>query len=157
VSDALGRDWIASHLPHRGPMNLLDAIVAWDGNRLHGRAVSHRDPANPLRRGAELPIACGIEYGAQAVAAHGVLAAEGAGADAVADAGAASGFLASVRSVEFHAGRLDDVADPLDIHVERIGGGAGGLLYRFRLSAGGRLLLAGRLAIVLGGAAFPRA
>jgi predicted hotdog family 3-hydroxylacyl-ACP dehydratase len=144
---ARGREWIAANLPHQGTMSLLAEIVDWDAQRLRARATSHRDAANPLRRGGELPIACGIEYGAQAVAAHGALASE---------APSGPGFLASVRSVAFHATRLDDVREDLDIEVEQIGRGAGGLLYRFALTAGTRPLLAGRLAIVLGEFRFPR-
>lgn len=138
---ALGRDWIAAHLPHRGRMNLLHAIVAWDSQVLRARATSHRDADNPLRRAGTLPIACGIEYGAQAVAAHGALLAESGAAGA--------GFLASVRSVVFHASRLDNLAADLDIAVEQIGGGAAGMLYRFSIGAGGCELIEGRVAIVL--------
>jgi predicted hotdog family 3-hydroxylacyl-ACP dehydratase len=143
---ARGRDWIAAHLPHRGRMNLLEEIVSWDAQGLRARATSHRAADNPLRRADELPAACGIEYGAQAVAAHGALVSEGP---------VGAGFLASVRSVSFHATRLDDVPGALEIAVEQIGGGAGGMLYRFSVGAEGRELIAGRLAIVLGAFSFP--
>jgi predicted hotdog family 3-hydroxylacyl-ACP dehydratase len=135
-----GREWIAAHLPHQGRMSLLGEIVTWDAQGLTARATSHRDPANPLRRGDVLPIACGIEYGAQAVAAHGALVSEGT---------SGPGFLASVRSVAFHATRLDDQAADLDITVEQLGAVAGGMLYRFSVASGGRELLGGRVAIVL--------
>jgi predicted hotdog family 3-hydroxylacyl-ACP dehydratase len=128
-------------------MNLLDTIVAWDENGLRARAESHRAADNPLRRGDTLPIASGIEYAAQAVAAHGALAS--------AEGRAGAGFLASARSVSFHAARLDDIAEPLQVDVETLGGGRGGMLYRFRLSGGERLLLEGRLAIVLDAFRFP--
>lgn len=141
-----GRDWITSHLPHQGRMSLLGEIVSWDAQGLTARATSHRDAANPLRRGDTLPIACGIEYGAQAVAAHGALVSEGS---------SGAGFLASVRSVTFHAPRLDDVASDLDIRVEQLGGGAGGMLYRFSVASDGRVLLEGRAAIVLGALRLP--
>jgi predicted hotdog family 3-hydroxylacyl-ACP dehydratase len=143
---ARGREWIASSLPHRGRMNLLEQIVSWDAQGLRARATSHRDADNPLRRGNELPIACAIEYGAQAVAAHGALVSEG---------GAGAGFLASVRSVVFHATRLDDLSADLEIAVEQVGGGAGGMLYRFSVGAGGRELIEGRVAIVLDALRFP--
>jgi predicted hotdog family 3-hydroxylacyl-ACP dehydratase len=95
-----------------------------------------------------LPIACGIEYGAQAVAAHGALVAQGA---------AGAGFLASVRSVSFHATRLDDLPGDLDISVEQLGGGQAGMLYRFSVASGGKALVEGRLAIVLDAFQFPGA
>jgi predicted hotdog family 3-hydroxylacyl-ACP dehydratase len=135
-----GRDWIAAHLPHQGRMSLLGEIVSWDAQGLRARATSHRDADNPLRRGDALPIACGIEYGAQAVAAHGALVSEGT---------SGAGFLASVRSVVFHATRLDDQDGDLDIAVEQLGAVAGGMLYRFSVASEGRELLEGRLAIVL--------
>jgi predicted hotdog family 3-hydroxylacyl-ACP dehydratase len=145
---AHGREWLASHLPHRGAMSLLDEVVAWDGARLRARATSHGSPDHPLRREGRLPIACAIEYGAQAAAAHGALLAAGAAPEG-------AGFLASARGVTFHAARLDDIADPLDIEVERAGEGAGAVLYAFRVSAAGRLLAEGRVAIVLDAAAAP--
>jgi predicted hotdog family 3-hydroxylacyl-ACP dehydratase len=135
----LDRAWIASHLPHQGRMSLLDEIVRWDFARLVARSTSHQAPDNPLRRDGTLPAACGIEYGAQAVAAHGALL----------GGAAARGVLASVRGVTFHVARLDDIAAPLDIAVERLGGGAAGLLYRFALRAGDRELMEGRLTIAL--------
>jgi predicted hotdog family 3-hydroxylacyl-ACP dehydratase len=141
VSGSHGRDWLGAHLPHRGAMSLLDEVVSWSAERLHARAVSHASAANPLRLDERLPIAIAIEYGAQAAAAHGALAADGTPANA--------GFLASVRGVTFHASRLDDIGAPLDIEVERAGEGAGAVLYGFRVSAAGRLLAEGRVAIVL--------
>jgi predicted hotdog family 3-hydroxylacyl-ACP dehydratase len=142
MNGALDRAWLASHLPHRGAMNLLDQVVAWDRERLHARATGHGSPDHPLRRAGELPVAAAIEYGAQAVAAHGALMGG-------ADAPPAAGFLASVRGVTFHADRLDDIGAPLDIEVERAGEAAGGVLYAFRVSAAGRLIAEGRVAIVL--------
>lgn len=142
MSAAIGREWLASHLPHRGRMSLLEEIVAWDAQRLHARATSHRSPANPLLRDGRIPIACAIEYAAQAAAAHGALLARGAPAPQ-------AGFLVAVRAVEFRACRLDDAADPLDIEVERAGEGAGGVLYAFRVGAAGRELAQGRVVIVL--------
>jgi predicted hotdog family 3-hydroxylacyl-ACP dehydratase len=135
---SLGKAWLEANLPHRGPMNLLETIVEWDRTTVRAVARSHRDPANPLLRGAELPIACGIEYGAQAAAAHGALLSKLA---------SGAGFLASVRSVAFHASRLDDVPGDLDVFAEQIGGGTAGVLYRFELASAGRTLAEGRLAV----------
>ena len=135
---ALGRDWLLAHLPHQGAMNLLDEIVEWDAQHILGRAHRHRDAAHPLRREGELPIAAGIEYGAQLAAAHGALAATGV---------PRGGFLASVRAVTFHASRLDDVAGALDVHAEQLGGGEAGVVYRFEVRSGGRILVEGRVAV----------
>ena len=138
AANPLDRAWIAANLPHQGRMSLLDAIVAWDRTTLRARALGHRDRDHPLRREGELPVACGIEYGAQAAAAHGAL---------VSKRPSGRGFLASVRSVEFHASRLDDVEGELDIEVEELGASDAGVLYRFAVSSAGRALLDGRLTV----------
>ena len=138
----LGRDWLAAHLPHQGAMSLLDEIVGWDATTVHAIANRHRDERHPLRRGAELPATAGIEYGAQAAAAHGALAP---------GAAARAGFLASMRGVTFHVRRLDDVAGPLEIFAEQLGSGEGGVLYRFEVRSAERCLVEGRVSV-----AFPR-
>jgi len=138
LSLALGREWLAANLPHQGAMNLLDGIAEWDEAHLKAIATGHGAPGHPLRRGAELPIACAIEYAAQAAAAHGAL---------IAAAPSGPGMLVAVRSVEFDCARLDDVAAPLDITVEPLGGGDSGVLYRFDVSAAGRSLARGRLTV----------
>ena len=134
----LDRKWIAANLPHQGRMSLLDAIVAWDRTTLRATASNHRAPDHPLRRGAELPIVCGIEYGAQAAAAHGAL---------VSHSPSNPGFLASARTVTFHARRLDDVEGDLEVLAEQLGAGEGGVLYRFVVSCAGRALVDGRLTV----------
>lgn len=136
--NALGRDWLLANLPQQGAMSLLERIVSWDASSVHASANNHRDPGHPLRRAGELPIACGIEYGAQAAAAHGAL---------VSGAPSLPGRIASVRGVTFHARRLDDVASPLDIVARQLGESDAGVLYRFEVSAASRLLVAGRVAV----------
>lgn len=135
----LGRDWLAAHLPHQGSMSLLDEIVGWDATTIRARARRHGDADHPLRRGGKLPIAAGIEYGAQAAAAHGALVAQSASPQA--------GFLASVRDVTFHARRLDDIPGPLEIVAEQLGGGAAGVMYRFEVRAAARRLVEGRVTV----------
>lgn len=134
----LDRSWLLVHLPHQGRMSLLDAIVSWDATSVRAVARAHRSPDHPLRRGGELPIVSGIEYGAQAAAAHGALASrEPTGV----------GFLAGVRTVVFHARRLDDVAGDLDVFAEHLGGSDAGVLYRFEVSSAGRMLVEGRVTV----------
>jgi predicted hotdog family 3-hydroxylacyl-ACP dehydratase len=138
----LNRDWIAAHIPHRGSMCLLDAVVDWSPERIHCTSASHRRSDNPLRADDRLGAACGIEYAAQAMAVHGALIA-GDGAKP------RQGFLASVRGVELNVGRLDDVAGDLDVEAERLSGDNNNILYRFEVRGGGRVLLAGRAAVIL--------
>lgn len=132
------RAWLAENLPHGGGMNLLDAVLEWDAAMLKARARNHRDASHPLRREGELPIAAAIEYGAQAAAAHGALAAH---------APSGPGMIASVRGVAFHASRLDDVAGDLDVRAEQLGHGEAGVLYRFEVRGAGRVLAEGRLTV----------
>ena len=134
----LGRNWLLANLPHGGAMNLLDAIVQWNESSVRAAATSHRSRDHPLRRGNELPSVCGIEYGAQAAAAHGALASGGP---------IRAGLLVSVRSVAMHARRLDDIAGDLDVLAVRLGGGDAGVLYRFEVASEGRLLVEGRVAV----------
>ena len=134
----LDRAWIAAHLPHQGRMSLLHEILEWDATTVRALARSHRATNNPLRRAGELPIACGVEYGAQAAAAHGALMARQA---------SGAGFLAAARSVVFHARRLDDVPGDLEVFAERIGGGDAGVMYRFEVTCAGRALVEGRLTV----------
>lgn len=136
----LDRDWIAAHLPHHGAMCLLDGVLEWDERRVLCRASSHRDPANPMRVAQRLPAACGIEYGAQAMAVHGALLSRGA---------LRPGVLASVRSVRMRAARLDDVPGLLQVSAERLSGEGDHVLYEFSVAGESGELLRGRAAVVL--------
>ena len=138
----LNHVWLLAHLPHQGSMCLLDAVTDWDAQRIRCTAKSHREADNPLRAHDHLGAACGIEYAAQAMAAHGAL---------LAAAGSAprAGYLASVRGVELRVARLDNIAADLDIEAERLSGDDNTILYGFRVSAAGRELLSGRAAVIL--------
>ncbi len=141
--------WIAAHIPHQGGMCLLDAVLDWGALHIACSACSHRDPANPLRQFGRLGAACGIEYAAQAMAVHGALVVAGS------DAAPRPGMLLSVRGVNLHVARLDDIAAELQVRAERLGGDAGMLLYHFAVHAAGALLLDGRASVLLDPAAAP--
>jgi predicted hotdog family 3-hydroxylacyl-ACP dehydratase len=138
VNAVLDRAWLAAHLPHQGAMSLLDAVIEWNDVSLRAVATNHPAKDHPMRRGDELPIVAGIEYGAQAAAAHGA---------ATTRTPSGAGMIASVRSVRFHARRLDDIAGNLDVRVEQLGEGASGVLYRFDVSSDGRALVEGRVTV----------
>lgn len=123
-------------------MCLLDRVVAWDGEQVLCAATGHGAADHPLRAEGRLGIAAGIEYAAQAMAVHGVLLA-GDGAPL------GIGYLASVRDVRLHAGRLDDQPGELAVRARRLSGDEHLILYQFDVSAGERLLLAGRASVVL--------
>lgn len=133
---------IAARIPHQGTMCLLDAVLDWSATTISCRALSHTDPANPLRAAGRLGAANGIEYAAQAMAVHGAL---------LAPAGAPprQGYLTSVRSVTLQVARLDDLPGELEVTAERLSGDSNHILYQFAVSHAGRCLLEGRAAVVL--------
>jgi predicted hotdog family 3-hydroxylacyl-ACP dehydratase len=134
----LGHEAIAGLVPHQGAMCLLEEVEDWNERAIVCRARSHRDPSNPLRNGGRLAAIIGVEYAAQAVAVHGGLT----------NAGPRAGYLAAVRDVECAVERLDTIAEDLTIHATQVAAESGRLLYDFRIEAGGRELLGGRLTVV---------
>jgi predicted hotdog family 3-hydroxylacyl-ACP dehydratase len=144
---ALDHAAIAARIPHAGRMCLLHEAVAWSADSIDCRAISHRDPGNPLRSHGRLAAVHGIEYAAQAMALHGALLG-GAGAPA-----SRPGYIGAVRAVELHARHLDDIADDLRVHAERIAGDTHHVLYAFSVHAGERLLVEGRISVAFGSAA----
>ena len=126
-------------VPHAGAMCLLHEVLQADTDSIRVRAVSHRDPANPLRECGVLPALCGVEYAAQAMAVHGSIQNRN---------GIRSGMLAALRDVELAVQRLDDIAEDLLIEAHCLLNESGRLLYRFEVRANGRELLQGRATVV---------
>ncbi len=122
---------ICDLLPHAGRMCLLDRVEFWDSGSLRAVAQSHRAEHHPLARDGMLAAVHAIEYGAQAMAAHAALLARAAGEPP------GGGHLGSARQLQLQRERLDDLASPLVIEVERQFAQAGSLLYGFRVQAGG--------------------
>jgi len=130
---------LARLLPHRGAMCLLDAIASAGAEEIVCRASSHRAADHPLRVHGRLPALAAIEYAAQAMAAHGGLQA----------ADARAGLLVAVRDAQLHVETLDDLAEDLEIRATRVAAGAGGLVYAFTVTAGGRPVAEGRATVAL--------
>ena len=133
---------IAGLIPHTGAMCLLDGVVDWDENRIRCVSRSHLDTGNPLRAGGQLPVVCGIEYAAQAMAVHGSLAGKARGRPP-------AGFLASLRDVVCRRNRLDDLDGSLFVEAVRVLGDEARVIYEFRLWVGETEVLSGRAAVVL--------
>jgi predicted hotdog family 3-hydroxylacyl-ACP dehydratase len=133
---------IRNLVPHAGAMCLLYEVLQADADSIRARAVSHRDPANPLREHGVLPALCGVEYAAQAMAVHGALH------DGQRAGGPRPGMLAAVRDVELKVERLDDIAEDLVIEAHCLLNESGRLLYRFEVRANNRELLQGRATVV---------
>ena len=151
LPQTLGRDAIATLIPHSGAMCLLDRLLSWDAQRIACRATNHRAAGHPLRSRSGLLAPVAIEYAAQAMALHGALIGQAAGMPAT------PGYLASARGVRLHVLRLDDLPlahnadDPDELHIEatRQAGDAQQILYTFSVSHQGRPVADGRAAVVL--------
>ncbi len=100
-------------------------------------------PQNPLRRAGRLAAVCGLEYGLQAAALHGALAAGGRPQPA--------GYVAALRDVALHVARLDDPAHgELRVTAVLEQAESAGLLYALRIDAEhGAPLAAARAVIAL--------
>ena len=137
-------------IPHRDAMALLDRVLSWNDDEIHATAESHRHADNPLRSGGRLRALHLCEYGAQAMAVHGGLLAQRDGGVA------APGMLVSLRAVQLHVERIDDLVGALDVYAHKLLGGEAGWQYAFRVEHHGRVLAQGRAAVINGAAAPPR-
>lgn len=158
----LDRSWIERNIPHHGSMCLLDEVLEWDAQHIRCRSGTHRLPNHPLRSRGRLGTACGIEYAAQTMAAHGALAAATAAAvgraratgaaaptgDAAVNARPEAGFLAGLRDVRLYVPRLDDLAADLFCEAALVAGDHGTALYEFNVWHGAQRLLSGRAMVV---------
>jgi predicted hotdog family 3-hydroxylacyl-ACP dehydratase len=134
---------VAALVPHSGAMCLLSEVVHHDHKNILCHATSHRSADNPLRCDGRLPALAGIEYAAQAVAAHCTLV------DSAPGERVRRGLLAGARAVTLHAMRLDDIAAPLGVRARRLVADGPRYLYAFTLEAGQQRLLEGRIAVVV--------
>jgi predicted hotdog family 3-hydroxylacyl-ACP dehydratase len=134
---------IRTLIPHSGSMCLLDSVTEWDDRSIICSSNTHRDPANPLRRGGRLSAVHVFEYAAQAAAVHGGLRARSLGVTAP------PGYLAALRDARLCVTHLDDVASPLQIRAHRLFGEAANTVYECQVSAGNILLAEGRITIML--------
>lgn len=143
-AERLDHRWIEAHIPHQGPMCLLEEVLTWDAARIRCRATSHRLASNPLRAGGRLGAVCGVEYAGQAMAVHGAIVAS------MSATRTRPGYLASLRNLVLHVARLDDLPEDLIASAERLAGDEATALYQFTVSSAGRELLSGRAGIVFG-------
>ena len=143
TAQTLTRSQIVGLIPHSGAMCLLGRLEQWDMQRIVCCADNHRDLAHPLRSRSGLMAPNTIEYAAQAMALHGALLGIEAGLPV------SPGYLASVRAVQLHRLRLDDLAGELQIEATRQAGDARQILYAFTVSHAGSPVAEGRAAVVL--------
>ena len=143
----LDRRWIEAHIPHSGRMCLLDEVIEWDAGHIRCRSGTHRAVDHPLRSRGRLGMACGVEYAAQAMAAHGALTA-GALRAGAAHARPAAGFLVGVRDLRLQVARFDDVEGDVICTAVLLAGDQHTALYEFALESGPQRLLSGRATVI---------
>jgi predicted hotdog family 3-hydroxylacyl-ACP dehydratase len=129
-------------IPHAGAMHLLDGVLSWDADRIRCLSRTHHDRQNPLRMDGQLSALCGIEYAAQAMAIHGVLAGN-------VGSRPRTGYLASLREVSCRGTRLDDLEGDLIVEAKRLMGEESHVIYSFEVGVGDIEVLRGRAAVVL--------
>jgi predicted hotdog family 3-hydroxylacyl-ACP dehydratase len=135
-------DALEGLLPHAGRMRLLERLLDWDADRVRLSTASHRSPDNPLRNAGRLRALHLCEYGAQAMAIHGGLAARAAGGVPK------PGLLVSLRAVQLLCDDVQALPGELLVEAERLQGGESGWQYTFRVSHAGVLLAEGRAAVI---------
>lgn len=133
---------IAALIPHAGSMCLLDGVLECDAHHIRCISHSHHHADNPLRTVQGLPVLCGIEYAAQAMAVHG-------GMTSPPGKKPRAGFLVGIRDVHCHVARLDKQAQELIVEAERLMGDEARVMYQFRVLAGQQELLSGKATAVL--------
>ena len=131
-------------IPHDGIMCLLDQVEQWDETSITCKTASHSNAMNPLRRDNQLEAICGLEYAAQAMAAHVGLQEESTMKPKL-----YIGYLGAVRNLTLRVSRLDNVNESLTIHATQLVRQMSSFIYTFRISADGQELLDGRASIFL--------
>ncbi len=134
-------------LPHAGRMRLIDRIERYDAERIVCATASHRATRHPLSHAGVLPIVCGLEYGAQAMAMHGTLLARAAAP--AAGPPPRHGLLIAASDVSWTVERLDECAAPLLIEAISEVRDDRHVSYRFELRAAGFVVLSGRALVLL--------
>lgn len=133
---------LAELIPHQDAMCLLERVIEWDPDGIVLATSTHRAVDNPLRREGRLRAIHLCEYGAQAMAVHGGLAARAAGR------AARPGFLVSLRDVDLKADFIEHLDGELHVYARRLLESADSWQYSFEVKHGERTLATGRAAII---------
>ena len=139
----LDKAQLGTLIPHAGSMCLLDRVEEWTAEWIQCSTLTHRDPANPLRSAHEIAALHLAEYGAQAMAVHGALLAQG---------GPQPGMLGALRDIRLHVARIDDLDQSLIVTATRRLARSDGLIYDFLVELSEnprRVLCEGRISVVL--------
>jgi predicted hotdog family 3-hydroxylacyl-ACP dehydratase len=132
---------IARAIPHAGAMSLLETVIGGDRDWIACTAISHRDPANPLRHDGRLPASAAAEYASQAIALHASLTGI--------EREPRRGFLAVVNNLSWTRDRLDDIVGDLEIRAEQLAATGAALQYAITVVGDGQILVMGELMVAL--------
>jgi len=135
---------VAALIPHAGTMCLLERIEHWDDSSVTVATTTHRNPANPLAGRSGLRAIHLCEYGAQAMAVHGGLAASARGERTQ------PGMLVSLRDVTLGCDFVQDLNGELLVEARRLHDSGTAWQYEFRVTHAGRLLAHGRATVSVG-------
>lgn len=134
---------IAGLIPHAGTMCLLERIVHWDDSSVTVATTTHRNPDHPLATPSGLRAIHLCEYGAQAMAVHGGLAAPARGERA------RPGVLVSLRDIVLGCDFVQDLEGELLVEARRLHDSGTAWQYEFRVTHAGRLLAQGRATVAV--------
>ena len=132
---------VAALIPHAGTMCLLERIEHWDDSSVSVATTTHRNPTHPLAGRSGLRAIHLCEYGAQAMAVHGGLAAHARGERA------RPGVLVSLRDVMLGCDFVQDLEGELLVEARRLHDSDTAWQYEFRVTHAGRLLAQGRATV----------
>ena len=132
---------IAALIPHAGTMCLLERILHWDDSSVTLATTTHRNPDNPLATASGLRAIHLCEYGSQAMAVHGGLAAEARGERAL------PGLLVSLRDITLSCDFVQDFRGELMVEARRLHASETAWQYAFRVLHADVLLAQGRATV----------
>jgi predicted hotdog family 3-hydroxylacyl-ACP dehydratase len=138
----IGKEELCTLIPHTGAMCLLDGVLRWDETEILCTASSHLESGNPLRRKDRLHTVGLLEYGAQAMAAHGGLLARETNRQA------RPGYLAALHEVCLAQDFMDDTTLDLTIQAHRLAAANGSFMYRFTVSLADKPLASARATVM---------
>lgn len=122
-------------MPQKGPMQLIERIVAADATTIHCVAKDHSADSYPLRIDGHLPLIALVELGAQAAAAHASLFGIG---------GHHAGLLLALHGVEIAEGSGLLTDEPLQTRATQLHFDEAGARYSFEVSSGAQIVLSGQ-------------
>lgn len=128
---------IAELIPHQAPMMLVDSITAWDEHHIICQATSHVERDNPLRDDGRLSVFAGVEYAAQALAAHARLREP--------DLPPKRGMIATASKLTPCCQWLDEHTGALTIRVELLASNLTSSMCQFHITCGATDVLSGQL------------